>query len=643
LKSFFKNIISVILFFFSINIISFAQDTSKPVIKPVDPRDTIYFQNFILADHNYQYINKSNPDTLTRRRFLWYPAKSLEDIFNYIPGYYQYTMDVGQLNPLSFNQYLYTYNGVLRHGRPINDMIDGTVDWNLLSRNEISEIELSNGFGNNVYGYSNSVNIIQRELFQFRPYTEMSFYQDRYENLYLDANFHQNFFRKLNFNFGITKHSYDGHYTNSDFDKWLGRFNLNFASTNKLNFFANVNYAHIQKGLNEGINADTVNLGDKSALFDAADAIVNNSDAYEIKERFDVDLGTVFLSGKSSFTKLQFYVSNSFRKYRDEENRSNPNGIYVKDNYHWINYGAQLQEVLKFNPFKDIRITSRTEVDYNYRIINTSEYKPDYTYSGSRNFRTMNFLEDIALNYNNFTVSGFIRAYTLNDFTTNYMHSGIKAGYSVDFDSLKKINISAQFNSRYNYTSLKAEYSTDGNSISGEFYYYKPCNCGDDYIFKGVNSAFMLRLYKFDLEGIYSYNIVPDWPSQNTKKGNFSPEHYGNLSISWHDVAFKNKLEYKIGLNSRFWSKYYSSYYNGQSNYLTDALDSNDMSYDLLIPANATLDFYIIGKIGKATFGLTLENILDRIVYNTGVYPFMDRGGFLNTISRFNITWNFFD
>ena len=107
----------------------------------------------------------------------------------------------------------------------------------------------------------------------------------------------------------------------------------------------------------------------------------------------------------------------------------------------------------------------------------------------------------------------------------------------------------------------------------------------------------------------------------------YSPEHYGNISLAWVDAAFKNKLEYKIGVNSRYWSEYYTNFY----------------TYHQRIPANATLDFYIMGKIGKATFGLTFENILDRIIYNTGVYPFMDRGGFLNAMSRFNITWNFFD
>ena len=57
-------------------------------------------------------------------------------------------------------------------------------------------------------------------------------------------------------------------------------------------------------------------------------AVVKNPDAYEIRERFDVDFGLVH-SVKSSFTKLQFFESNSFRQYKDEENRPTPNGIFL--------------------------------------------------------------------------------------------------------------------------------------------------------------------------------------------------------------------------------------------------------------------------------------------------------------------------
>lgn len=649
-----KVIIYIFIIFLKIIIYNsvYSQDTTKPKTEPVTKKDTAYVQNFILADHNYQYINKTSPDTLTRRRFLWYPAKSLEDIFNYVPGYYTKFMDIGQLNPLNYNQQSYSRTGFFRNGRPINDEIDGSIDFNLFSRNEISEIEFSGDYGNNIYGYSNTINVIQRQLFQYRPYTEFSFYQDRYENLYFDGNFHQNFFRSLNFNFGITKHSYDGHYTNSDFDKWLGRFNLTFAPGNKLNFFAYVNYAKIQKGLNSGIDPDTVNLGDKGEVFDETEAFVFNSDAYEIKERFDIDLGTIFKAGKNSTSLVHLFISNSFRKYRDEENRVNPNGIYESSNYHWINYGIKLKEQLKFHLSRDLELYSNTEGEFNFTIRNYNySYGNDPFYMNSKN---INILQEITLKLNELVLSGFVRgysdAYDYSNYTAGFnsisITPGAKAEYNLNFTDKENIKLKLQYSYKDNHISSSAGYKNNFMSLGAEFYYYKTrtyeyyftlLQIQPSVVFRGVNLSADFKLFKFKLGINHSYSFRNEFNMD-------SPENYGRINFDWEDNAFKNKLEYKIGIGTRYWSEYRSLFYSGISNaFQPFNVYTYNQSSGIRIPANATLDFYIIGKIGKATFGLTFENILDRIIYNTGVYPFMDRGGFLNSMSRFNITWNFFD
>lgn len=626
-----KVIIYIFIIFLKIIIYNsvYSQDTTKSKTEPVTKKDTAYIQNFILADHNYQYINKTSPDTLTRRRFLWYPAKSLEDIFNYVPGYYQYTMDVGQQNPLSFNLLFHDQTSILRNGIPINDPIDNKLDLNLLSRNEISEMEFSNGYSNNLYGYNNTINIITRELFQFRPYTEFSFFQDRYENLYFDGNFHQNFFRSLNFNFGITKHSYDGHYTNSDFDKWLGRFNLNFAPSNRLNFFLNVNYAKIQKGENRGIDPDKVNLGSKEDIFNSS-ADVLNSDAYSIKERFDINTGSVILAGKYSFTKIQLYVNNSFIKYRDEENRPNPNGILIKQNLHGINYGAKLTELIKINSVKYFKIISRTEADLTYKVVQNNFFSNEYSTSPRSIVKRYGILQNVNILYQNFDLSSFINSYTYDEFKSIKYHYGFNLDFKHKIDSLKQISAFVQYNQLNKYTSGGINLIIGDNSLNTEFFYLNRFYIYNTKPIRGLNSKLKLNLFKFDFESVYSFILNPEFPDVHGNSSvniDYYPKHSGNLDLSWNDIAFKNKLEYKIGLTSRFWSKYYQW-----------KVDKSQR-----IPANATLDFYIIGKIGKATFGLTFENILDRIIYNTGVYPFMDRGGFLNSMSRFNITWNFFD
>jgi hypothetical protein len=630
----------ILIFFLVLNsMVIFSQDSTLP--KTVLPKtDTLYKPlTFILSNIKYSYINQVNPDTVTRKRFLWYPMKNTEDIFNFLPGYYLNYMDVGQLNPISYNQFPYYTIGIMRNGRPLNDLIDGSIDFSLFSRNEISEIELSNEFENNLYRYANTVNVIQRQIFQNRPYTEISFTQDRYENLYFDGNFHANILRSVNFNFGITKNSYDGKYVNSDFDKWIGRFNLNFAASNKLNFFAYVNYATIQKGLNEGINADTVDISNKDILFDPDRALVRNSDSYEKKERFDIDAGVVLLSGKNSFTKLQLFVSNSFREYRDEENRLNPNGIFTQDNYHWINYGAKLQEILNFRIGKGIEVISRSEAEYNYRIL-SSNYANGLLLNTTSKGDRLYLLQDVAVKDKNFFVNGYINGITANikdNFSITY---GIKGGYNVKIDSIQSIGLEVYANSNYEMFGAAVKYMSRDFDVRVEYYKKKANFIIAENNLSGFNGLFNARLWKLDLEGLYAYNIERD-------PLNVYPKHSGNLSLSFHDMGFKNKLEYKIGITSRFWSEYNAGIFSGRTNSFSYVyLDPNVLiyyPYDLKIPQNAALDFYIMGKIGKAAFGITLENILDRVIYNAGVYPNIDRGGLANVVSRFNLTWNFFD
>jgi len=637
-----SRIFSVIflLVFALMNIASYSQDTTKKKI------DTTYkTTEFILSDNKYHYINPTNPDTITRKRFLWYPLKNFEDVFNYLPGYYLNYMDVGQFNPVSYNQYNYYSSAVLRNGRPVNERGTGEVDFNLFSRNEIAEIELTNGFGNTIYSPSDAVNIVQRQIFQNRPYTEISFWQDRYENLYFDGNYHQNIFRNFNFNFGVTKHSYTGKYKNSDFDKWLGRFNLNFAVSSKLNFFAYVNYAKIQKGLNEGIIPDTVNLGVKDEVFDPVLAVVKNSDSYEKKERFDVDAGAVLLAGKNSVTKIQLFTSNSFRQYRDEENRPNSNGIYFAENYHWLNYGAKLQQVFNFSIAKKFEVISKTEGEYDSHSHQQDVNFADTSFSFRYNYDRYSYITDLQLAYKNINLEGYIKGYTANNFKYISNTFGTKIGYTLTFDSLKSLNLYGQYLLKDNYFGAGLSLKYGLHSFSAEAYQYGSKKYLFDNVYpysvriedinlNGLNIKTKLRIYKFDLDIKFTANFkLNDGPVI------YYPKYHGNADFSYHDIAFKNKLEFKIGLNTKAWSGYKAFFYDGLNNSFYNVIVGR---YDhVMIPQNATLDFYIIGKIDKATFGITFENILNRVIYNTGVYPFTDRGGLANFISRFNITWNF--
>jgi hypothetical protein len=253
---------------------TFPQDTSKVKTK----NDTTQLE-ILISESEFRYLNMFDPDTITRNRILWFPLKSTEDIFNYLPGYYLNFMDVGQINRLNYDQLDQHYSGVFRNSRPVNDLLDGSIDFNLFSKNEIAEIEQTDGFGNFSYNYDNGINIISKQVFQFRPYSEISYLQDRFNNLYFDGNFHKNFFKHINFNLGITKNSTDGYYLNSSFDKWLGRFNINYFPKESFNVSLNGNYAKIERGLNEGIDPSQIPDLSKQTLFENSIDLVRKPDA----------------------------------------------------------------------------------------------------------------------------------------------------------------------------------------------------------------------------------------------------------------------------------------------------------------------------------------------------------------------------
>jgi hypothetical protein len=636
-------------------------------------KDSTIGSVILLSQSKYSYINPNSPDTITRKRFLWYPLKTIDDLFNYFPGYYLEYMDAGQINQLRFNQFDHHYTAVMRNGRPINDLLDGSLDFNLLSRNEIEEIELTNGYGNFLYDYNNGINIINHQVFRYKPYSEISFVQDRYENLYFDGTYHQNIFNKLNFNFGITKNSYDGKYTNSDFDKWQGRFNLNFFPSPKFNSFLSVNYSKIKRGLNEGIDPSKTPLN-KTSLFDVALAIVRNPDAHEIRERFDIDWGFIYAYGKDkkSFTKLQLFTSNSFRMYRDEENRPTPNGILLKDNSHWITYGAKLQQVLNYNITKGINIVSNSEIEYDKDLITSNIVE-------LRKSDRMYLMENLSLVTKYFNLNAYVKAYKLayydSKFFTDY---GVKPEFKLKLSKTSSITLYGVYNKSNNLPTYQQFYmdnsiyqenisgnlhNEDVESLTGgallEFsfgkvkleYYHNKLN---NYIFNnidsmfyltshssikasGLNSNVSLRIWNFDLDVNFMNRFYrPEfWVSND-------PSYSGNIMLAYHDIFFKNKLEVKIGISSRFWSEFYLEYYNGFYNDFSSRLFKAYPPYERIkIPSNATLDFFITGKIDKATFGLTFENLLNRLYITSGIYPYQNRGGLLNVISRFNITWYF--
>jgi hypothetical protein len=612
--------------------------------------DTVYVPPLI-SQSEYQYISLNNPDTITRSRFLWYPAKTFEDVFLSLPGYFLNYMDFGQIQQLSYDQLDNHYTAVLRHSRPINDLIDGSVDFNLFSRNEIQELELSDGYSNSLYDYSNVINVVSRQIFQNRPFSEISYWQDLNENLNFDGSFHKNFFNKLNFNFGIKKNSYDGYYSNSSFDQWAGRFNFNYIGSKKFNAFLYSNYSKIQRGLNDGLDVAKLLTFTKDEVFTQTVSVID-SNANETRERFDVDLGALYAYGKNrnSFTTIQLFTSNSYRRFQDTS---------FVDVAHWINYGAKLKSVLDIPLKKGFVLKSSSEIEYNSDLLSSGLYYLKNLHKSGRQF----LLENLDLTYKNFNVNGFVKGFRYEYYDNKfYINYGFKSRYDIWKDSTKCAGVFASYNFTNRLPTYQEYYPgweytervklfnggafVNFRNISAKVEYYRNWRMDSRLLINvnliglnenvessGINANFNINIWKINLELNHQFVF-----KNNSYFDSLYPNNSGNISLSYHSMHFTNKLEIKIGFNSRYFTSYYPPVYGGYSNqfFLYYAYGQK-----IKVRPNATLDFFVIGKINKAIFGITFENILNRAFISTSYYPNQQRGGLFSVWSRFNLTWYF--
>lgn len=668
----FAHIKVILLLVIPLNLL-FSQDTNltkapSDSLKFRRTQDTLHFAP-IISQSKYQYVALNNIDTMTRNRFLWYPLKTFEDIYFSLPGYFLNFMEEGQIQRLNYDQLDNHYTTVLRHGRPINDLIDGSVDFNLFSRNEIAELELSNGYGNSLYNYNNVINMIPRQEFQNRPFSEISYWQDLNENLNFDGSFHKNFVNQLNFNFGIKKHSFDGFYTNSSFDQWAGRFNLNYFGSWKLNAFLYSNYSKIQRGLNEGLDVTSLKTFKRDEIFDQIVA-VQKPYANETRERFDVDAGAIYAYGKNqnSFMKIQLFTSNSYRRYQDSS---------FVDVTHWINYGVKVQGVVDLPFFKGFGLKSSTEAEHNTDLIFSDLSYLKNIHGSGRQY----FIEKLALSYKNVFVDGFIKGFRNEFFAKNiiYINYGLRSQINLWKDTLKAAGVYSlytftnriptyqEYNPVLSAIGPEAIYSFSTGafvklkniSIKTEYYYNSRIHSleyfargngifsnqlliltGKFYNNSGINANININFWKINLEVNHQYNI-----NYSALNDSVYPRNSGNISLSYHSMHFKNKLEVKIGLTSRYFTSYYAPFYESYSNdfyeQYTNNIVSNSLPQRIKLEPNATLDFFVIAKINKAIFGITFENIVDRAFLTTNYYPNQSRGGLFSVWSRFNLTWYF--
>jgi hypothetical protein len=522
--------------------------------------------------------------------------------------------------------------GFFKDGIQINDPMFGGYDIENISVNEIDKIEevpnaISFLYGLNISG--KSVNIITKDFFRPKTFSQLRYSQDRNNSLNADINFTVPLSEKFNFSIGLNNNNCDGRYNNSDFSTWRGRIRLNFFPSPKVNLRYNFNYAQIQRGLNEGlINSTTDTLSDPIL------ARIVNPDSYEKITNFlsDISVNANLLNNDKSLTKIKFYVLNSFRQYRAEQNRPNPTVTYQANDYRTIQYGIDLRQNI-FIPLSN-KISCSVLIGYNgyfnfYSILQKIPEVSGNFINSNPNYHSA--VTKIEIQSERFNITLADRYNKIIDGNNNF-------GGDIKYSLLKNDNFQ---------TGLKAGYCN--TSISNAIPYLGSVAYDNNYYEAGAflnlnNLRLIFSLFDIKRKSSYEtrgFNFSADFDSKyftgylhfdKFNDINF-PDYSIKSDLSFHDYFFKNKLNLRVGLNIKYFNNVEISDY---SQFLYRSLSTISLTRN-----NFNIDFYIGARIGTANINFTVGNILNSFNYDAFLYPTIDRGGVFQALSRFTIVWDF--
>lgn len=556
-------------------------------------------------------------------------------------------------NRIYFNNYHDNQIGFFKDGIQQNNNFFGIFDPELISVTEIEKIEAVSNISSFIYGvnsYGKAINIISKDRFEPKPFSQLRYSQDRNGSLFADASFTIPFSRKFNFYIRANNHSLDGNYTNSDFSAWRGDGRLSWFPSAKWNYKLDFSYSKISRGLNGGLNYSGKNLGMTStidSLRDPKTSSVIDPTGREVNENYNSSFSIYSKAfGNNSLAMLQLYYVNYYRNYGSQFFYSDVDTIVRNDYYNTTRLGINLKY--------DKKIELGGAQQLNFLVLNNyyfNSYTPDLQLPGSDRLNASskaNFgFASVKVDYETqrFFLSGLLKLERsfVTDSSQNTVSLGGEAKYKLIDDKKFGINIIGGANriNGLNFYPIDPMYSlnTITNYQSGVELKTEMVKAYLGYDYSSESSR---AKFNFDIK----YGAF-DLKSENDFK---IKDYVGSLPLfskndfSYRNKFFKDKLDIKIGINFKFLMNY-KSYASGYLETIDERFYSGTVSNPLLDYNNFnnkfTSDFYIGARIGHANINFTVANILNSFYYDTFLYPSDDRGGLFNAVSRFTIVWDF--
>lgn len=611
--------------------------------------DTLKIKNTVLFS--------PHSDTIPYNDFIWDDKRTVSEVLNEYSGFFVNNKGLGQYNRINYNNFTDYEIGFFKDGIQLNNNFFGIFDPELISINEIEKIEIVSNTSSFIYGiksYGKAINIITKDKFQPKPFSQLRYSQDRSGSLFADASFTIPFSNKFNFLIRANNHSGDGLYSNSDFSAWRANGRMSWFPSAIWNFKLDFNYSKISRGLNNGLDFYGKDLSSETAIDSLRDtkASVLDSLGREENRNYNASLSVYTKSlGRNSLASAQFYYTHYYRSFGGKEFPYPSSLIYtphVDEYYNTERLGLNL----RFNKrliFSDKQSLEFTILNNYYRDNYDIDYQPDGLGRDTLNYNTsFGFLSGkIDYKINKFLISVMAKE-EMN--LSNTTESNFSFGGEAKLKLIENTNFDLDIFAGGNHIEYRFSNNFAPEIVNTKFH-YKTYETGFDFKSEKVKS-----LISYNHSGFYSsvkFNLIIDVSKFTLKsENNFKVNRFsGSLpffsknDISYSDKLFKNKLDLKIGVNFKFISnyQYYSTYYYDSTWDRFYGSVSYSGLYETSKPSNNKFlaDFYIGARIGRANINFTVANIFDNFYYDTFMFPSDDRGGLLNAVSRFTIVWDF--
>lgn len=595
---------------------------------------------------------------LSSHEIPWLGYDYLGDLLRTFPGVY--IRDLG--SPGQYHQI--NLRGVdsrsiqfLVDGRRMNDPLTGTYHLNFVSPEYIEHVEFVSGSTAAMHEFNGTggvVNVVSRVYDTVRPITKVRYSEGTFGHLYADGVFTQNVVPRVNVVAGFQRWNLDGRFPNSSYEAWNIRIKARWNPSNRFNLMVSEQYNNHQAGMNGGI--DIANTEEQD-VFNELFATLRNTDSFEKINRHDLtaSAGLRLFQDSASVTTVSLYYTSLFREYRDEENRTSPNGIFIRSDHRSSFAGVLIRQKLNVRPFL-------IQVGANLDRLQV-EGSPNV---GRRDEPLQGTFGNLQLHQSRLDVMAFARydryldrnlsAYGIRANLELYEWAVVHGGFSrsersptlqeqfwkdstvsrirnlqPEHHTLAQVGLKLQFRRTL---SLKATYSWRKikdpiliRSVPGTYVFPSiDIRNEAERVFQTIDGKFSFGVWKVTLEGRSTYLGQED-AGRGVK---LLPRWYLIGGVYFRDNILSGFLDLKAGLRGRHIGRQVGSEFNPETLIYSERSGSELGPYQ-------TLDVILVGQVGKAYLHLIWENITDEEYMVTPSFPM------LGTNLRFGINWTFLD